>query len=209
MADSLSVVILAGGSSKRMRADKAFLKINGRTFIRTIYEEASKISEDILVVIGSKPTKRFRRVLGSDATIIKDTFNLDNPMGGMLSALEKVKNDYVAFIACDLPLVKSELIKKLFSLAYGHSAAVPRWSNGTVEPLCAVYQTSQARQAGMKALDANLIGCQNLISFLADVLFVDTQMLRGVDPDLRSFMNINSAEDLEKLIAISGAMIKR
>lgn len=199
MCDLLSAAILAGGNSTRMQRDKAFLTFRNRSFVELIYAEVSKVASDVLVVVGQKETRRFRHLLGEDAKVIQDSYRLGNPMGGILSACLELKGEYVVFIACDLPLVRSELVSRLFDLALGHSAAVPKWKNGDLEPLCAVYNVEDAERAGLKALGANMIGCKNLISFLSDVVYVNTQDLRDVDPDLRSFKNVNSKKELAEL----------
>ena len=182
-----------------MRRDKAFLTFGNRSFVELIYDEVSKVTSDVLVVVGQKETRMFRQLLGESAKVIQDSYGLRNPMGGMLSACSELKRDYVVFIACDLPLIRSELVSRLFDLALGHSAAVPKWKNGDLEPLCAVYKVEETKRAGLKAVGANTIGCRNLISFLSDVIYVNVQDLHDVDPDLRSFMNVNSKKDLVEL----------
>jgi molybdopterin-guanine dinucleotide biosynthesis protein A len=199
MRDPLSAAILAGGNSMRMQEDKAFLKFRDRSFVELIYDEMSKVASDVLVIVSQNGAPRFRRVLGESARIVQDSYSLRNPMGGMLSACSEVKSEHVAFIACDLPLVRSEVVSRLLDRALGHSAAVPRWKNGDLEPLCAVYNVEDTKRAGLKAMEANLIGCRNLISFLSDVVYVSTNELHDVDPDLRSFLNINSKKDLAEL----------
>lgn len=199
MPRSLSAAILAGGDSTRMRRDKAFLKYGNRSFLELVFNEVSKVAPVVLVVVGPKETPRFRRLLGGGARIVQDRYRLDNPMGGMLTACTELKGGYVVFLACDLPLVRSEVVSRLFELAIGHSAAIPRWKNGDIEPLCAVYNVEETRQAGLEALDAGVIGCRNLVSFLGDVLYVSTEDLRDVDPDLRSFTNVNSKKELAAL----------
>lgn len=200
MTEALSVAILAGGKSSRMNQDKAFLQYKGKAFVDLIFNEMKKVSTDVKVVIGKKDKARFQDILGSNADIVNDIFDLDNPMGGMMTACSLLDKGYVAFIACDLPLVRSELVFGLYQRALGHSAAIPRWNDGHIEPLCAVYNVEQTRKAGDTALKAGKIGCKNLISYLKDVVFIDTEELRRYDPQLVSFLNINSAKDLAMLM---------
>ena len=76
----LSVAILAGGKSLRMWEDKAFLKINGVQFIKIIYDKASALSDDVMVIIGNKKSEEFRSYLPSQATILNDLFYITSPL---------------------------------------------------------------------------------------------------------------------------------
>jgi len=200
MESKLSVAILAGGKSQRMGTDKALLQYNGLPFIKIIVEEMKTIASDIAVVVGKKSKTEFRAILGDNAELIADDFELDNPMGGMLTAFGWMKNLYVAMLACDCPFPNSNAVKFLFAQAIGHSAAIPVWDESKVEPLCAVYNAVESRKAGLEALKAGQIGCRHLISHLRDPRYVDISSLRVFDKDLAFLKNINSKEDYDSLL---------
>jgi len=117
-----------------MGKDKAFLLFKGKTFISLIVGEVAKVSDEIVVSIGSKSSEAFEKVLPPTVSILPDSYHIANPMGGMISAFDHVTNAYAAVVACDLPLLHGEVLRFLFSKALCHSAAVPRWENGYVEP---------------------------------------------------------------------------
>ena len=195
----MTISILAGGQSQRMGTDKAFLEYKGSSFIQIISNEMLKISNDVLVIIGTKDSSPFEKVLDPSVRIFNDEYRIGNPMGGMLSATKYAKNEYSAFLACDTPLVKNRLVKYLYDLSLGHSAAIPGTKRNDCEPLCAVYNIQAVKDAGLEALKRNKIGCKNLISFLSDVVYVNVEELRHFDPKLDSFLNINSQKDLDSL----------
>jgi len=192
---ALSAAVLAGGLSKRMGTDKAFLEYRGRPFVSVIAEEMFKVSSEVLVVIGRKEESKFRSVLDKRAKVINDSYDFVNPMAGMLSAFPRVSKDYVAFVGCDAPLMKASVIEFLHRAAIGHSGAVPRWENGQIEPLCAVYNASQAEKAGLEALARREVGCSYLIALLKDVNYVQVEGLRRFDPNLAFLRNVNFRED--------------
>jgi len=179
-----------------MGTDKAFLLYKGRPFVAVIAEEMLKVAGDVLVVIGNKDGSSFRRVLDDRIRVIADSYYLTNPIGGMLSTFREVRNEYVAFVACDVPLMKSDVISFLHDAARGHSAAVPRWENGHVEPLCAVYNVQQSEEAGLKAFDRGNLSCAHLVGELQDVNFVPVEELRRLEPSLGFLRNVNRREDL-------------
>lgn len=178
-----------------MGTDKAFLPYKGRPFVTIIAEEMLKISSDVLVVIGNKDESNFRKVLDDRIRVVPDSRYLTNPMGGMLSTFGEVRNDYVAFVACDVPLMKSEVIRFLYESAGGHSAAVPRWETGEIEPLCAVYNVRQSEEAGLKTLNGGTVSCGRLVAELRDVNFVPVSDLRRFEPGLAFLRNVNHRED--------------
>lgn len=203
LLQDLSVVILAGGKSNRMGSDKAFLKYNGQPFIEIISNEMLKISADVMVMVGRKEKKQFQSVVDKLVKVVEDEYYIENPMGGMISAIPHLSNPYVSFLACDTPLMKCNVIELLAEKARNHSAAVVTWDsadkNRSSEPLSGVYNVQEIRAASTEAIKKGLIGCKKLISLLSDVNYVDIMELRKIDPLLTSLINVNSKSDLEQL----------
>lgn len=195
----LSAVVLAGGQSRRMGTDKAFLEYRGKPFITLITSEMLKVSNEVVVMIGSKEVQKFREVLDKRVKVAKDSEYLSNPVGGITSSLPLLSNGFVAFLACDIPLIRAEVISSLNQSAIGHDAAVPTWEDGRIEPLCAVYNVRKAKAAGKKTLAEKKPDCKQFVHNLRDVVFVDVAALRRFDPDLLSFSNVNSREEFGAL----------
>lgn len=177
------MVVLAGGKSRRIGSDKAFLGFKGRPFVRVVTDEMLKISEEVLVVIGRKDRREFERVLDSRAKVVNDNFDVDNPVNGIVSGCQHASRPYAAFLACDTPMAKSEAVSFLHALALDHSAAVPIWETGELEPLCAVYRTSDIMRIGFDVMMQENPSCKALISRLSDVNYVEIRRLKVVDPE--------------------------
>jgi molybdopterin-guanine dinucleotide biosynthesis protein A len=192
---ALSVAILAGGKSSRMGQDKAFLRFSGRSFISIIADKMKLVATQVHIVIGQKNKADFSSVLDSDFYLVNDRYSLAGPIGGLLTALEVARSPYLAVVACDLPLVKPELILSLFKAIGMHSAIIPRWQSGKLEPLCAIYEREKTREALRMTLAQGGSACRHMISKLENPKFVDVDDLRLVDPDLGSFTNVNTQED--------------
>jgi molybdopterin-guanine dinucleotide biosynthesis protein A len=192
---NLSIAVLAGGRSKRMGRDKAFLYYKDRSFIEIITEEIAPISNDISVVVRKDQKDQFSAILDREFRILHDEFDVSNPLGGMLAGFTHARHTYSAVLACDAPLVRKEVVRLLLSAALGHSAAVPAWENGDTEPLCAVYDTEQARQSTMAMITRGELGPRRMLGRLSDVAYVGVSSLREVDPSLGSLVNVNTAED--------------
>jgi molybdopterin-guanine dinucleotide biosynthesis protein A len=114
-----------------------------------------------------------------------------------VAGADALASEYVAFLPCDLPLLSPGLLTVLFENAEGHDAAIPRWPDGRIEPMVAVYLRSPARDAAIEALDAGDRANTDLIRRILDVSYVPVDELRAVDPGLDSFVNVNTPADLK------------
>jgi molybdopterin-guanine dinucleotide biosynthesis protein A len=118
------------------------------------------------------------------------------PLAGVLESLKAARGEYVFIAACDMPFINSRAIELLFEKARGHDAAVPSGPNDFLEPLHAVYR----RGPMIRAVEESLrLGEQRIASplrHLKDVVYVPFDDVRAVDPELKTFRNINRAEDM-------------
>jgi molybdenum cofactor guanylyltransferase len=208
MIRDLSIAILAGGKSRRMGLDKAFLPLGERPFVSIISEEMMKISSDIVVAVGTKSERRFRSVLDKRVRVVRDSYETGTPVGGLLSSLDYVKNSYSAILACDLPLVMCQIISFLYDRARGHSAAVPirdeendNGKHGMIEPLCAVYNVVETKAAALRAIKEGRVSCRDVVACLPDVCYVSLSELKRLDVSLTSLLNVNSKNDYHRVIA--------
>ena len=139
---------MAGGGGKRFGGEKAFFEIRGKPMIQHVFDRISKLSAEI--VISCKSGEKLAGMF-PEAKIIVDKWGEKGALTGLASALPEVESGYVALVTCDSPKVKPEVIELLFDSAKGHDGAIPRWPNGCVEPLQAVYKTEELREAVRKA----------------------------------------------------------
>lgn len=181
-----------------MGSEKAFLIHRGRPFISAIAAEMSKVSDDVVVMVGEKDSKEFRPFLEDAIGIHRDDTFLSNPLGGFKSGLKRVRHAHTALVGCDTPLVRAEVIGYLFERLGGHAAAVPVSSmedDSSTQPLCAVYRVSEAKKAADLALDEPRKTAKRMLALMEDVLFVEESELKHVDPSLGSFLDVNTREE--------------
>ena len=197
---NLSAILLAGGKSTRMGSEKAFLKLIEQPYISIMSKELSKVCDDIVVTVGRKRTGKFESVLSPSVRILKDRQNYGSPVCGISTGLNLVRNPLTAIVACDLPLIKHEIIDFLHRRCIGHSAAVPIWPNGDIEPLCGVYDVEQTKAALVSAHSRfGKIGPRHLINQMEDVCFVPVSQLKAYDKYLGSLVNVNTPKDYSEL----------
>ena len=105
-------------------------------------------------------------------------------------------------MACDTPFISSEIAQFLLETCSKKGAAIPRWPNGHIEPLHAVYNARLAFEAGKNTLEQGKLDLHSMINQLHDVRYIPIPVLRQFDPRLLTFFNINTSEDLENAEAL-------
>ena len=114
----------------------------------------------------------------------------------MAAALEALEAEHVLVLAADHPGLRVELLAHLVALAEGADAVVCR-RGPRLEPLVAVYRRIPALTAARARL-ASPAGGRSLQGLLADlrILVVEEPAWRRVDPDGRSFVDLDDPADL-------------
>ena len=198
-----SAIVLAGGSSRRMSGQfKALLNLCGHPMISYVLETARSVAQDIVVVVSTAEQAEALRNSGilSDVKLVLDEGLGPNcPLLGLVSGLRAVEAEKAIVIACDTPLVSKTVLEFLLDIISRMNAAVPRWPNGFMEPLQAVYKVSRALRAGEELLRSG--GPYDLRSFLRSlgrVRYVSTLLLEELDPGLNTFLNVNTLADLRR-----------
>jgi molybdopterin-guanine dinucleotide biosynthesis protein A len=192
--ENYSVVIQAGGQSRRMGADKGLLPFGEKTLIEYILAQVEGLGSE-QIIISNKPGDYARFGL----PVFTDVFPDMGALGGIYSAIFHAKYEHVLLLACDMPFVNLELVEYLLSLADDHDVVVPvAEEDEYVRPFRAVYA-----KTCLPAIEAALeCGERKVISFFAqvDVHFVRPEQVHRFDPQERTFFNINTPQDLEKAL---------
>lgn len=90
--------VLAGGASKRMGTDKAFIEINGETLLQRVVMALSDAGASSVVVVGGNA--QLTRSLG--LVHVEDIWPGQGPLGGIITALRNTYAETVAVLSCDL-----------------------------------------------------------------------------------------------------------
>jgi molybdopterin-guanine dinucleotide biosynthesis protein A len=194
-SNRLGAVILAGGKATRL-SDKCFGLLDGKELVLHVFERVSlAVSEIVVVGKNARDVSRLRGVL-PNAHVIHDEFPAQSPMVGLLCGLQALETEYVFAVACDMPFLEPQVIRSLLVQATGRDAAVP-YSNGKLEPLCAVYNRIKAMNAASDCLQSNRTSILDMIKELKHVTLVNKEDLRRDDPRLLTFLNVNTETDLK------------
>jgi molybdopterin-guanine dinucleotide biosynthesis protein A len=188
-----TAVILAGGKGSRLNfVEKALLELHGKPILNHIIETLSCCVDEIIVV--ARDEEQQRRLHLAGVAIVRDEVQDFGPVAGMCSGLSASSSHYAFVAACDMPFIKADVVDLLFHKAAGYDVAIPY----PPEPLHAVYR----REATIRAAKVAIRRRKGAIMCVVDQLqvnFVPKDEIRLIDPNLCTFVNINSVEDVEIL----------
>ena len=190
MKKTCAGIILSGGQNIRMGGrNKAFLRLGGRYFLDWIIDTLSNACFELLLATREPALYREWRL-----KIVEDILQASSPLTGLHAGLVNMQADYAFCTSCDTPLLRSEVVQVLIDeIESGYDVIVP--ASGTYyQPMCAVYS-----RRCIPFIEKQL----NLGELKTDHLYekiilkeIPYERFEAIDPDLKSFFNLNTPEDL-------------
>jgi molybdopterin-guanine dinucleotide biosynthesis protein A len=190
MKPSVTGVILAGGQNTRFSGtNKALIRVGEKSILDCIYAVFSDLFEEIILV-----TNDPIQYLEWDLNIVTDLFPIRSSLTGIHTGLFYITTPYAFFAACDIPFLKKGLVQTMLNrIEPGVDIVIPETSKG-FEPLCAVY-SKKCLQIIERQLVKRELKIRKIFQKVR-VKKVSETILRENDPDLISFYNINTHDDL-------------
>lgn len=195
LLDALGAV-LAGGAGRRMGRDKALLDWHGVPLIVHVARTVATAVGEVIVV-----TRHPEEVRGLGLVVERDRHPAPTPLSGIATALEVAAGRPVFVAGCDMPLIRSGLVRMLLRRAEGHDAVVPV-RRGRMEPLHAVW-CPPALPEVVAALERGEMAPHRVLARLKADL-VPEDVWRSADPGGVSMTNVNTPGDLAAALALSG-----
>jgi molybdopterin-guanine dinucleotide biosynthesis protein A len=185
-----------------MEFDKCTVLFHGKPLMFWSYSVLRTLAEDVLFSISTdRDEGPLREFLGDEVRFVRDKRAGLGPLFGMSLSFKEAKGEYVAVAPCDAPFIRPELYLRLFQLAEGADAAVPE-VNGYWEPLHAVYERRAMLKAIEKAISEGGTRPKDTYGYL-DIAKLTQEEIKTVDPELLSFVNINTIQNLENASSLS------
>jgi molybdopterin-guanine dinucleotide biosynthesis protein A len=191
LKEMFTIVIQAGGESRRMGQDKALLPFLGQPLIERILKRISGLADEILVTTNNPGAFQFLGV-----PLYPDLVLDRGALGGLYTALRAASHPVVGIVACDMPFLNPDLLaferEKLMETKA--DIVIPETSSG-LEPFHAVYRRSTCLVPVKSALDAGKWRVDAWF-YQMKLLALTSEEMRLYDPHLVSFWNVNTPEDL-------------
>jgi molybdenum cofactor guanylyltransferase len=187
----MKALILAGGENKRIPVSKGFLEIQNKKIIERNIALLKGLFNQVMI---STNTPEFYFYLG--CPMVGDVLNDKGPMTGILSAFVSSEGSDLFVTACDMPYINAILIRYIAG-KWDHrfDAVIPRYEQKT-QPLFGIYSMRIAE----KMEQSIKTGKRKLKDFLKEitVYYISEDEVRSIDPEGRSFVNINTIEDYKR-----------
>jgi len=183
-----SGVILAGGQSRRMGFPKELLEYKDRRVIDIILDIFHLLFEEILIVTDDRNhLPEFKKV-----NVIEDLIHGRGPLGGIYTALKSTSKNKAFFVACDMPLLRPDLIEKLLKTSTEYFDCIVPYTPRGVEPLHAIYSNRTL------PIIEDLLG-RGDFSVRQLLEKCKCKFIKVDKSESLSFFNVNTPGDLERL----------
>ncbi len=179
-----------------MGRDKGLLPFAGKPLYAYILDQVSGVSDDIFLISNNQ--------LGYDSAgypFFADKIPDIGALGGIYSALSYSHYDLCLVLACDMPFVSIPIIDQLRASLDDFDVAIPQLGSGLLEPFRAIYRKTCLPIIEKAIKD----GERKATGFLPAVktAFLSADTLTQLDPNLESFLNINTPAELAEVEAIA------
>jgi molybdopterin-guanine dinucleotide biosynthesis protein A len=144
MTAPLSALLLSGGASRRMQADKALLDYAGRPQLLRAWDLLQRVGVEPAFV-SINPDQQ-AEALRAGLPTLADRVQSVGPAAGIITAQQAFPAHAWLVLACDLPLLDAATLQTLIDARDPDRDATAFGSrhDGLPEPLCAIWEPSSA-----------------------------------------------------------------
>jgi len=179
-------VVLAGGESRRMGTDKAFVEIDGRTMAELVTAVLGVVCDEVLVAGRSDPP--------TSVEVIPDPPSMPRgPLAGLVAGIRRAGEGVVFLAAVDQPWLRSETVTRLLDMV--EDLPVVPVVEGTRQTTCAVYPVSTGTAASEELAAGGSL--QSLLDRAAFRPVVESEW-KSWGEDGRSWFSVDTIEDLNE-----------
>jgi molybdenum cofactor guanylyltransferase len=181
----ITVSILCGGKSSRMKSEKGLVLYQRKPFIEHIIQAVLPITNKIQLITNSEDYDYLAHKK------VKDKVSDKGPIGGIYSALLSSETHLNLILSCDIPLITTEVILELIQNKNKNSAiSVCRTANRT-HPLIGIYSKNILPQL-LASIETNNLKMMDLLSKTKHQCIESNHAHT-------CFKNINTIAELEEL----------
>ncbi len=199
----VSVVIQAGGESRRMGRSKATVPFDGKPLITRLVSRLSPVADELIITTNEAENLAFLEdeFPGLDIKLVADKYNKRGALPGICTALESARNPFVSIVACDMVFASAALVvaEAIEMADVSADVVVPVNTHG-FEPFHATYRKDACLPIATAAVDRGESRAQALYEdkSLKVVEFTQDQVL-DIEPRGGCFINANTPDDLKRI----------
>lgn len=197
----VSVVIQAGGESRRMGQSKATVPFGGRPMICRLIERLSPAADELIITTNEAKRLQFVHEMYPELHIrlVKDEYNFRGALPGLFTALKAASCPYVAVVACDMVLASAALVcAQAIDMNENECDVVVPVNKHGFEPFHALYRKATCLPAIQQRLGEGEKRAQSFFNLVHVQEFPHARVLQ-VAPMGGCFVNANTPEELARL----------
>lgn len=177
-----------------MGTPKAWLEFDGRPLLEHLVDRMLAEFPEVLVV--GAPGQQLPETA---ARVVHDEHPGEGPVAGLVVGLREISQPLAFVASCDAPFLNPELARTLVAGCDDHDVVVPQWQ-GRLHPLQAVYRPSVQPLLAQQLAQ----GRRRLMDLFEQVRtrVVTESEIRGIDPEGRSFHNMNTPEEYQHALEL-------
>lgn len=191
-------VVLAGGASRRMGRDKALLDLGGRPLLQLAAEAVGKVCDEVVIAgRGRAPIA----LPGLAAAWAPDPPGVEGPLAGLAAGLAAAAREKVIAVACDMPFVNPDFLRRLLDELFDCDAVIPL-AAGSPQPLHAAYSRDI-----LPTLETLMrLGGRSMLDLLPRlrVKYLSERTCQALDPDGLSTLNVNTPAEYAAAVVQHG-----
>ena len=192
-----SAIIAAWGREEEKLPKRFFQPEEDSTVLEYLLDAVWTVADAIYIIFSREPSLKLIEAISPFG--VKIIIENRNPtiISTILMGFKASRSEYCLVLRENTPFLKPSVLHALFEFTKGYDAALPKWADGRLEPLLAVYRRKSFITVASKHQDKD-----NLLSVLDNLYSVRyvsvEEEIKPLDPELESFFTINSKDDLEK-----------
>ena len=197
----ISVVIQAGGESRRMGQSKATVPFRGRPLMSRIVERMAPAADELIITTNEPDRLGFLKddFPDLDIRLVTDVFDKRGALQGFYTALNAAKYPLVAIVACDMVFASPLLtVVEAYEIMEPDVDAVIPVNKHGFEPFHAVYRKDKCLVAVSDALEAGETRVQGFLPRIRVKELPHAKVLE-VEPQGGCFINANTPDELNAL----------
>ena len=186
IADGMENLVLPGRFGKDTKS----------TLMEYVLDSVWTVADEILVIFDKDPSLSLIETIAPFGVKVAIDRDGNSVLSRIVAGFRASRSENCLVVPSSAPFIKPNVVFHLFESVRGFDASVPRWKNGKLEPLLAVYSRNAFLKAATHARSRVL---SSLLDNLYAVSYVDIEkFLEPLDPDLNSFFRVKSKNDLRK-----------
>lgn len=191
-------VVLSGGQSTRMGADKGLLKLEATTWAQVAADKLKALQIPVVLSVNPAQVNEYSSFFDPLILITDDPqLDIHGPLRGVLTVHKRYPHKDLFVLACDMPLIEVSLLQQLVNL-YSQNKDFDAFvfsNDAEPEPVCGLY-TSKALAYILQQFESGKLAKHSMKFMLEHLhtLFTPLQ-----EDQKKYFLNANSHANLNGL----------